>query len=332
MWYITKENYQAYILGSTFFATGGGLPPQQHAVMFRDMLARAQMLPIQACEEFHEDDILVSLYGIGDPSLVDDGFKKSIVAALNQWEQYGCARIAGFIPGEIGAEADAFTAALSLGVPVVDSDLVGGRAAPEVQMDVFSVCGRQVTPALVMDTDGSSLMLSEPISGTEVERRARAFLASHSNNGALIGYAITAGEYRAIGMHGTMSLALAVGTALADNNLQQALRMCGGTVVAQECLRNVKLVSGCGFLRGALTFETCLINVKNEHMALSMNGQRRITAPDLLVVVDKDGRPIHNADIRAHVGSRVSVIAVPAKGYWSEEKNRCLWTSTVAPA
>lgn len=327
MWYITKENYQAYVLGSTFFGTGGGLPPDQHAALFRDMLKTGQVLTVQACEEFHEDDLLVSLYGIGDPSLVDDEFKKSIATALKQWEQTADARIAGFIPGEIGAEADVCFAALSLGVPVVDSDLVGGRAAPEVQMDVFSVFGRPVTPALVMDTDGSSLVLSESLSGREVERRARAFLASRSNNGVLIGYAITAGEYEKIGMQGTLSHALAVGTALEYNNLEHSLAICGGTIVAQECLHYAALLSDGGFLKGTLTFETYSMLVKNEHIALFKNGKRCITAPDLLALADERGRPVHNVDIRSYVGSRISIITVPAKGYWREEKNRSLWIS-----
>lgn len=327
MWYITKDNYNAYVLGSTFFATGGGLPPYQHATMFNDMLATTLVLPVHACEEFHEDDFLVSLYGIGDPSLVDNEFKKSIATALNKWEQIGGARIAGFIPGEIGAEADGCFAALSLGVPVVDSDLVGGRAAPEVQMDAFSVFGRPVTPALVMDADGASLILSEPFFGKEIEHRARKFLASHSNNGVLVGYAITAGEYKKIGIHGTLSQALAVGKALEDNNLEQALDICGGTIVTQEYLRNVALVSNGGFLKGTLTFETYIIQVKNEHITLFKNGQRCITAPDLLVLADEQGRPVHNADVRAQVGNRMSIITVPAQGYWREKKNRALWTS-----
>lgn len=325
MWYITQKNYQAYVLGSTFFATGGGLPPDQHRALFKDMLDNTSALPVKACKEFHEDDILVSLYGIGDPSLVDDEFKKSIAAALNQWEQTADAPIAGFIPGEIGAEADGCFAALSLGVPVVDSDLVGGRAAPEVQMDVFSVFGRPMTPALVMDTDGASLIFSEPFSGREVERRARKFLASHSNNGVLVGYAITAGEYEKIGIQGTLSHALAVGRALEDNNLEQALDICGGIIVAQEFLHDVALVSVGGFLKGTLTFETYTMQVKNEHIALFKNGKRCIMAPDLLVLADERGRPVHNADIRTQVGTCMLIMSVPAQGYWREEKNRALW-------
>lgn len=329
MWYITKDNYNAYVLGSTFFATGGGLPPDKHAAMFRDMLARAQRLPVRACEEFHEDDILVSLYGIGDPSLVDDEFKKSIDAALNQWERRGCARIAGFIPGEVGAEADVCYAALSLGVPVVDSDLVGGRAAPEVQMDAFSVFARPVTPALVVDTDGSSLMLSEPISGTEVERRARAFLASRSNNGVLIGYAITAGEYRAIGMRGTLSRALAVGKALEKNDLEQALHICSGSIVARERLNKVDLQSGGGFLKGILTFDNHMIRVKNEHIVLERNGTVLVSAPDFIAVMSAEGKPIHNAEISRCTGHNLLIITVPAQGYWKEKKNRMHWNSTL---
>src|SRR3989338_753976 len=132
MWYISQENYESYILGSTFFATGGGLPPIQHAAMFRDLLKHTPALPVQACSDFDPQAFLVSVYGVGDPSQVAGSFDTLVRRAIDAYEQHTAIRIAGLIPGEIGAEVLAFQAAACLGLPVVDSDLVGGRAAPEV--------------------------------------------------------------------------------------------------------------------------------------------------------------------------------------------------------
>lgn len=325
MWYITEINYESYVLGSTFFATGGGLPPDEHRAMFRTLLSRVPSIPVSVCSEFDERAFFASVYGVGDPSQVTGSFDVLVKHAVTQYERLTGTRIAGLIPGEIGAEALACEAGIALDIPVVDSDLVGGRAAPEVSMDVFTVRGLPIAPVVVMDTDGSTLAINEPMRGDEIEERARTFLASHSSNGVLVGYGITAGQYAQVGMLGTLSRTFSVGTALQGGDLRAALDLCGGVIYARERLLACELKSRGGFLCGAVHFDTHTIRIKNENISLIKDTTTVVRAPDCIIVTAGEGKPIHNAEIQKHVGEELCIITIPAFGYWQEERACALW-------
>jgi len=329
MWCITKENYHDYLLGSVFFATGGGLPPQEHEKMFADLLGKNQHLFVKQCSEFAPSDILASVYGVGDPSRVTGRFDVLVENAIAEYERLTGMRIAGLIPGEIGSEALAFQAGACRGLAVVDSDLVGGRAAPEIEMDVFNVFSIPITPILAMDMNGSSFVISQPISSKEIEDRVRSFLRERSNNGVIVGYAITAGEYGQKGIPCTLSHTRDVGVFLGRGDISSAFQLCGAQTIAKEKLISADLRSGGGFLSGILRFENHLIRVKNENIVLEKEGRTVVSAPDLFCVMREDGVPLHNAEIKNHEGETLSIITVPAQGYWKEEHHRILWKSAI---
>ena len=318
------------VLGSTFLATGGGLPPQEQLKIFDECFRKNEQLTVKRSDEFDEGEYLVTIYEVGDaakPANTDS--EKLIHIFFNEYQLLAGITIKGIIPGEIGAEGLAFQAAAYLNLPVVDSDLVGGRAAPEIQMDCFTVHHLPITPIVGVVLSGKSIYVQNGFSSMEVEEKIRSFFAKNGGIGMIVGYPIRAGVYAKKGMQGTLSRAQEIGVLLGKKDLNSILKVTGGSIVATEKLLDVELESKGGFHQGFLTFENYRMRVKNEHMALLKDGTVVAQAPDLLVLLSDSCVPIHNADIGRYVGATILIVHIPSQGYWKEEKNRILWKTAM---
>ncbi|MBI4120318.1 MAG: DUF917 domain-containing protein [Parcubacteria group bacterium] len=329
MLHLEKKNLKSLLLGSLFFGTGGGLSYKDHKKIFSAALRNQQIIPIKKVGEFNKTDHLVSIYGVGDPSRKQPDFKKLILGALKEYTQTTGAAIKAVIPGEIGAEGLAFQAAVCAGLPVVDSDLVGGRAAPEIQMDTFTVHHLPITPVLVVGQRGNKLTLKGNVSAPRIEEKARRFVKKIGGAGVLIGYCIRAGDFKKICAPNTISLSLKIGALLQKRRISKVLQTLGGAIVSREKITRVGLTSKGGFLQGWVNFEHGALWIKNENILLTRGNKVIATAPDHIILLGKNGQPIHNTQIKKYKGRTVSIITLPASYYWVQEKNRKIWQTAL---
>ncbi|MDP3794368.1 MAG: DUF917 family protein [bacterium] len=175
------------------------------------------------------------------------GLGDILESALCRFESLARVRVRGIIPGEIGAEGLAFQAGAHLGLPVADSDLVGGRAAPEIQMDVFSVYRIPITPALAATSRRKSLFFSGAFSAKEIEEVVRGFFKRSGSAGVLVGYPIQARDYRTVGISGTVTSAIEIGEYLSRGDLDGLLGKFRGAVLFRGKVNKVTLQSEGGF-------------------------------------------------------------------------------------
>ena len=334
MFFIDKNNLKHLLLGSLFLATGGGLPPREHQKIFEKLLKIKKKLPVKDITEFQENDCLVSMYGVGNPALAKDNFKELLIKSVNLFKKYFGLKIKGLIPGEIGAEGMAFQGAVYLNLPVVDSDLVGGRAAPEIQMDVFSIYNKPLTP-LIAAVNGKQIVFQGNFLATEIEDTLRNLFGKTKRVGVVVGYPIKAGDYRKIGAKNTLSKAIKVGKILQSSSqaLQELEKFLKGKIIAQEKLQKVELENQKGFLIGWLIFQTKKIWVKNENMACFEKAQSKDKSvakfPDLIVVLEaKSLKPIHNTEIKNFINKELIIFACPGEKYWYTKKGSSLFEIT----
>lgn len=326
-----KADLDSLLSGSAFLGTGGGLPMHEHRKAFLQAIKRCPVR-IHDIGEFKSNDYLATLYGVGDPSK-GSSMNSLVPIALNMFQKLSGRRIAGIIPGEIGAEGIAFQAAAVAQLPVVDTDLVGGRAAPEIQMDAFTIHKKAITPVLALAKSGKSIYLQGKLSAKEVEDLLRMFFDRNDGSGILVGYSIFARDANHIVQLGTLSLAQQVGSLLLSKDAAQLKKILTAKMLTETTMRRVELFSSGGFLRGYLQVGEYTIYVQNEHLAVMHNKRLVACAPDVLVLLAASTmRPIHNSEARNYVGKRVQLWHAPARGYWKLARAKKLWAEPVKEA
>ncbi len=309
------------VKGSCLLATGGGLPVRQHSQLFTDALQHNSRIPVKSIGDFSSRDILASIYGVGNPAQIRGDISSLITDTISLFNQYYGLTVAGFIPGEIGAEGMAFFAAAATGLPVVDSDLVGGRAAPEMQMDVFSVYGRSIVPMIGNSDAGRHLVLNGKFSAAEVEMVMRSFFTMKARMGIVLGYSISASDYLSIGAKDTISRSINLGRILSGsrtsilNSLLSLLK--DARVLVEEKLTDVSLKNLGGFLQGELVFETIRVIIKNENLACLKGKKSLARVPDLIMLIDASTfEPLHNTEVNNFIGRRIIIITCVSEKYW----------------
>ena len=84
-------------------------------------------------------------------------------------------RIQGVIPGEIGSEINAVWTASKKNIALVDTDMVGGRAVPEEDMDIYGIRNIDSTPVIVVNDQSDVIIVKDSKNGAILESVYRAF-------------------------------------------------------------------------------------------------------------------------------------------------------------
>lgn len=330
---ITRKNLSHLLLGSAFFGTGGGLPYEEHKRMFEQSLLVKSPLIIKDISEFADTDYLASTFGVGDPSypkIKRIDFGSLLKEALGKYEKLTKIKVRGIIPGEIGAEGLAFQASAYLNLPIVDSDLVGGRAAPEIQIEVFTANHISFTPVLGMSVNKKSVAVFGDFAGEEVEDLFRKFFHENGGAGILVGYPIQAKEYKKIGIPKTISAAIRAGSLLEKSNINELLKEFNGKVIAETRIGKINLESKEGFLRGSVSFQNGIkMLVKNENIALYERKQEIVTPPDLIILMDSKVKPIHNANLKSYKNDKITILYIPAHKSIKNRAMKKLWKAVL---
>jgi hypothetical protein len=205
---------------------------------------------------------------------------------------------------------------------------VGGRAAPEVSLDVFSVFGRKITPVFLASFNGKEDFITGDKTAREVEERARNFFSREGGSGLLAGYLIQAKDYLKICAPRTLSSTLEAGKMIQGKKIKKLIESINGYCL-KEKIKTVRLVNKKGFLQGRVDLERMEIIIKNENLKL-MNKEGVIAqAPELIVVLNKNFIPIHNTEISSAVGQEVFIVVAPAQYYWQKDSSKKMWDKTM---
>lgn len=303
------------------------MPLKLHQKIAESALRIRKKIKIVSASDLSEDTLLITAYGLGNPQFANRIRPATATSALRRFESIVQKPIGGIICGEIGAEGLAFQIAAILDLPVIDSDLVGGRAAPEIQLDAFGFYKKAITPVFVAIDEKTFYFWERALSATAIELQARRFVSAHGGSGVLLGYPTSAGEFARISAPGTLTLALEVGKLLLAQNLKKVLELMRGHIEAQVIIEAVNLADSGGFLTGHIRFsKDYVVTVKNELLVLSKDKKIITRVPEYIVLLDENCRPIHNTDVRRFVGKNIYIVTAPARYYWSTPRGRRMWS------
>lgn len=335
MFYITEKNIDYLIYGSLLFGTGGGIPEIYQRKILKKALEKNKKIPIRPIEEFKPNDFLGSIYGVGDPSslkLKSNTLAIAIKKALKRYQKLSSIKIKGIIPGEIGGEALALYTSSVLNLPVVDSDLVGGRAAPAIYMDCFTLHKKNLTPFYGISANYKEIFLTGAFSGYEIETIFRFFLKENLGSGVIVGYPIKAKEYKKISAKNTLSKTIKAGLYLKEKKIKNLLNLIKGKIITEDKISLVKIKGEGDFTFGKIKIgKDYILKIQNENIILKKGRKIIAKAPDLICLIDKSTfRPIHNSKIKEFKNKNIILIKGDPPFYWKNKNFKNIWKNIIS--
>lgn len=324
----TVEDIHPLALGVSFLGAGGGGDPYMCRLLAESAIKEFGAPRVMEVDELADDDWVFTVLMIGSPTVMKEkgvcgadidvairlmeeniGVKATALAPLLIGGLNGCLPVAG---------------AARLGLPLVNADAMG-RTFPQLHMTTYNIYGLSASPMIAVDEHLNSMVLGGK-SAMASEKLLRA-VAQESGLDMLVScYPMQGRQIREFAIHGSLTVALGIGKAIADGrryqdpahavieylrstkSYNQVVELFDGKVV--DVLRQ----SLDGFCSGCCTLNDLnkpqrqmKLEFQNEFLRAKIDGQTVAMVPDLLVVVDREtGYPVMLDSLR--YGQRVKVI------------------------
>ena len=322
-------------LGAAVLGTGGGGDPYVGKLMARQAIRDYGPVEMYTLDELADDDLIVPTAMMGAPTVMVEKMPNGddIINAFESVGKY----IGKPIKATMSIEAGGLNSVVPIYVaarkqiPLVDCDGMG-RAFPELQMVTHTIFGIAATPMAMSDERGNTVLM-ETINNTWTETFARSITVNMGASAMIALYAATVGQLKEAAIPGTMSYAMEIGSIIRQARVQEddpvntVREAVGGFLVFKGKIGDVERRTEGGFAKGDAFMagiddyagQKLQLSFQNEHLALQIDGEYRVTVPDLIALLDVDtGEPITTEGIR--YGMRVAVIAFPSDAKWRTEK------------
>ncbi len=313
-------------IGAGILGTGGGGNPYLGKLQLRELLKERGAQAVVDPFDLADGALTLVVGSIGAPTVgiekLPEGTEMS--RAIRALERHLGKRFDVVAIAEIGGSnsINPLIAGLQLGIPTVDSDGMG-RAFPEIQMSSFSFNGGlRVTPLAMADCRGASVIIPTTVNDFWAERVARNLATSMGARAGLAGSVMSGRALKEHGVHYTLSLAHTLGQKVLLARQQKedipeiVAALLAGSVILRGKIMDVYRRTTRGFARGWVEIEGYLgqdslrIEFQNEYLIAQMNGELRVTVPDMICIVEEEsGEPVPTELLR--FGTRVAVLAVP---------------------
>ncbi len=304
--------------GASLLACGGGLKLSE-----QKKLAAGKSVNLVDPNRLRDNTWCATVSEVGSadaPVMV----KTELPRAIKLLEAKTGKKIAALIPPEIGQEAIVIDAASIISLPIVDSDLAGGRAVPRLDNIALVVQGIKFTmsPAVVLTPNGKVNFIPRQANLSADESRIRS-LVPKGKVVTLIGGLVSAATIKKYLNYHSCSTAINLGAALKkDRPLKQVLPTPILFGPKKITIRAIKTVSKHGFDSKIVAMDIdgqkAKLTVENEYLRLQIN--RRVFAfPQLIMIFDpKKDQGVHSSDLTQ--GKSYELIVADAFDFWKGAK------------
>lgn len=316
---------ERYAEGCAVLGTGGGGDIRVPAMIARQAIADCGPVRVITAADLADDALVLPVGGWGAPTVCIEKFDsgdegQALCAAAEAW--FGRpvdALMASEIGGGNGVQLLSWCA--RLGLPIVDADGMG-RAFPEGDMCSMHLHDVPPSPGFFADERGRVVTVT-PSDAHGLEEAARRFVIESGGMCAGADHPMDGATVRASTIHGSVSLALAIGTALEEGGVDGVLAATGGVRIATGKVVDVERVTAGGFARGVVRVEgtgadagrALAIQVQNENLVATEGDRMLASTPDLITILDAGtGRAVPTERVR--YGQRVAVVGIPCAPIW----------------
>jgi DUF917 family protein len=328
--------------GATVLGTGGGGSPELGLSILNKLLQMGKEIRLVSVEEVPDDEIVVHPAMVGsiapsqekgrdveeyiDRILSEEG---PLWSGLRTLEDILQKRVYATMPVEIGGyntPVAAILAALA-GLPFVDGDTIG-RSKPELMMQTYTIHNIPITPMVLTDMEGNSVLVRKVAGFRDAEKIART-LAVVGNGVIAVRCPVMGKVLKRTAVPGGVSRAMEIGRALreAESHHQDpvpaVIQASRGMEFFRGEVKRFEWEDRDGFLWGTITIRgqggyighELKIWLKNENLLSWFDGRPYVLTPDLICVLDAGtGRPITNSNMKE--GKRVVVFGIPSHPFW----------------
>ena len=326
-------------VGSALLGTGGGGDPFIGRIMTEEAIQDCGPVEVISPEALDAGDLVIVISMSGAPTVMTEKIPNGaeMDRVFDLAVEHAGQKPRAVISFEIGGMNSLFPVAVAArrGVPLVDADGMG-RAFPEFQITSFNASGVQFGPRFVTDEKGNVLRI-DGIDATWLERiNRRALVAMGGSVISAIG--LTGDDVRRASIHGSISLACAIGRTLRrpeshqESWLSRLSSVCPTLPLFQGKVTSVdRRVEG-GWVQGSAVVSglgdegdrRARVDFQNEHLLVWCGTDAAIdrvlgSTPDLLAVLDSEtGMPITTEGMR--YGQRVTIVGIPCDPIWRTER------------
>lgn len=319
---LNKDSIENLLSGNSWYATGGGFPASRAREIFIQILKRSRLL-LKNLDEFKDDDYLCVGSGVGSVKNTDVDITKESTKGIKILEEITRYKIKGIVCGETGLECLAADTATKLNLPLVDSDMKGGRAAPEPSINMFNLKNQSVLPAVAINTNGDVAILKKVSDLQKIEIFLRNF--ANMAGGCFVAWnPRKARDYKKYLINGTVSRAINLGKLINYKiGLEEAVGQVKGKIFFEGRISKIEDENSKGFLIRKATLinekNKAVVLIKNENLVFIVNNKVRLTCPDLITMIDpKTLLGIHNSQLKK--GQEVIIIGIPNHIRWHTKR------------
>ena len=272
-----------YAEGCAILGTGGGGDIYVPTLIAREALVECGAVQVIAVADLADDALVLPVGGWGAPTVCIEKFDSGdegrlLCEAAEAW--FG-RKVDALMPSEIGGGngVQLVSWCARLGLPMVDADGMG-RAFPEGDMCSMHLMDVPPSPGFFADERGRVVTVT-PADAHGLEVAARQCVIESGGVCAGADHPMDGVTLRRSTIHGSASLALAIGTALEQHGVEGVLAATGGVHLATAKVIDVERITADGFARGVVRLEgtgsdtgrTLTIQVQNENL-IAMEGDR----------------------------------------------------------
>jgi uncharacterized protein len=331
MRWLDEQNLDDIALGAAVLGTGGGGDPYIGKLTARQAIRQYGPVQLFDLDELEDDDLIVPTAGMGAPTVVIEKLTNGddMVNAFNALGQYLGKPIKATMSIEAGGLNSVLPiyVAARLGIPMVDCDAMG-RAFPELQIVTLTLHGIAATPMAMSDERGNTVLI-ETINNKWTETFARSITVNMGAMSSVALYSATVGQLKEAAIPGTITQAEEIGRTVRlarvqeDDPVDAVRESVGGFLIFKGKIDDVQRRTEGGWAKGnsqmsgidAYKGQALELHFQNEHLAVQIDGEFKVTVPDLIAVLDVEtGEPITTEFLR--YGMRVAVIAFPCAEQW----------------
>ncbi len=333
-------------MGATVLGTGGGGSAELGLFLLQRLLEMGKKVRLISVEEVPDDEIAVHAAMVGsiapskDKIVTMEEYASKILSSegplltgLKTLEDFLSEKVFAAVPVELGGYNTPIAAILGAlsGIPFVDGDTIG-RAKPELIMQTYTIHNVPMTPMVLTDMKGNSVLVRRVGSFEDAEKIARA-LAVVGGGTIAVRCPVKGDVLKRTIIPGGVTKAIEIGRAFREagekneDPVQAVIRASGGTEFFRGVVEAFEWEDRGGFLWGTILVKgegkyeghRLKVWVKNENLLSWFDERPYVVTPDLICILeDGTARPITNSAMKK--GRRIVVFGIPCDPFWRKRE------------
>lgn len=328
---LNKNDLNIILLGSSILGCGGG---GRYDLAEQIIKSITKPIELTSIKDIGDNELIITIFGVG--GLKQQGEAEKVNRRnLSKLQEILKQEVKYIIPVEIGpmSVANILNIGAIVNLPIIDGDLVGYRAAPEIYLEAITLNDVNRLPLVASNSDGDTIILSAVSSVESIETILRDFSVRSKTKVYVAGYPMYKNMIQDYFGNNSLSYTAKLGKILKENidtvRLEKELMVLGIEVIGQGKVTSQEEDDNAGFTKGKLRIKSDKdkyeVLYKNEFLVLLKNGTVFTTCPDSIFIIDLNmRRGINNGD--NNKGKAVLIARKKAINIWRTKAGKKLFS------